>query len=305
MALALARAGRSSTVLCKSALGEGASTGWAQGGIAAALAPDDSPEQHASDTLAVAGGIADPAAVDLLTREAAAGIDVLLALGVPFDREAGGALALGREAAHNRRRIVHASGDATGRAVLEALVAAARREPAIRIIEHADVRDAIVAGGRVTHVVAQIAGETVALDADALDRDRRIGALFAATTNPLVACGDGLALAARAERGWPISSSSTHPTALAAPGATRCRWSPKRCAAGACWSTTAASASCSPSIRPPNRAARRRRAPISSHLAAGGGRARRARRHRPAAFPQASDRLRAVPRGGIDPRIRT
>ncbi|HEX9762298.1 MAG TPA: FAD-binding protein, partial [Acidimicrobiia bacterium] len=97
------------------------STWWAQGGIAAALASDDSPGQHATDTMAVSGGLAVQAAVDALTAGGPEAIERLLAMGAEFDRDADGEILLGREGGHQTRRVVHADGDATGAEVMRAL----------------------------------------------------------------------------------------------------------------------------------------------------------------------------------------
>src|SRR5579862_9319054 len=116
---ALKLAPRKVTVLCKTRLGIGAATDWAQGGIAAAMGKDDSPSLHAIDTQAAGAGISERQIVEILTADAPARIEELLKLGAAFDRDAAGELALGREAAHQRRRIVKAGGDATGHEILK------------------------------------------------------------------------------------------------------------------------------------------------------------------------------------------
>ena len=116
-------------------LGEGASSAWAQGGIAAAVGEGDSAEAHAADTIAVGAGLVDEDVALGLAREAAARIHDLLRYGVPFDRDLEGRLAVGREAAHSARRIVHVRGDMAGKAIIAALIEAVRNTPSIRVIE--------------------------------------------------------------------------------------------------------------------------------------------------------------------------
>src|SRR6185312_11012683 len=103
-------------VLAGSRPGRSGSSAWAQGGIAAAVGADDDWQHHAADTVAAGAGLCDPAIVDLVAREAHGRITDLLQLGVPFDRKGDGTLALGREAAHSRARIVHVTGDRAGAA---------------------------------------------------------------------------------------------------------------------------------------------------------------------------------------------
>src|SRR5215813_1439873 len=132
---ALKLAPRPVTLISAAPLGEGASSAWAQGGIAAAVAEGDSAEAHAADTIAVGGGIVDGQVALGLAREAGARIEDLLSYGVAFDRDLDGRLAVGREAAHSARRIVHVRGDMAGKAIISALIEAVRRTPSIRVIE--------------------------------------------------------------------------------------------------------------------------------------------------------------------------
>src|SRR6185503_19544119 len=132
---ALKLAPRPVTVISAAPLGQGASTAWAQGGIAAAVAQGDSPEAHAADTIAVGAGLVDERVALGIAREAAARIEDLLAYGVPFDRDLEGRLAVGREAAHSARRIVHVRGDMAGAAIIAALTAAVRNTASIRVVE--------------------------------------------------------------------------------------------------------------------------------------------------------------------------
>jgi L-aspartate oxidase len=219
---ALGCAPRRVVVLTKtgaSAAGAGGASVWAQGGVASAVGDDDDPALHAADTLAVGAGLNDAAIVELLTGEGPRRIRSLLALGARFDRGPGGELALGREAAHSRRRILHAHGDATGAEVVRTLVAAVRREPAIRVVDEAFALDLVLAGGAVTGVEALHGdGRRVLYRAPAVVlATGGLGQLFLYTTNPREATADGLAMAARAgARLVDLEFVQFHPTALAA-----------------------------------------------------------------------------------------
>src|SRR5258708_11073079 len=191
------------TVISAAPLGQGASTAWAQGGIAAAVAEGDSAEAHAADTIAVGAGLVDERIALGLAREAGARINDLLRYGVPFDRDLEGKLAVSREAAHSARRIVHVRGDMAGKAIISALIEAVRRTPSIRVIEcfvaeALLTEDGAVIGlqlrrvGDATAKPVTIASRTVALATGG------IGHLYAVTTNPTEASGLGLPIAARA-----------------------------------------------------------------------------------------------------------
>ncbi|HMO10675.1 MAG TPA: FAD-dependent oxidoreductase, partial [Actinotalea sp.] len=120
------------------------STVWAQGGIAAALDPDDSPAAHLGDTLVAGGGLCDWSAAQVLVTEGPARVRELMALGAQFDTDPAGGIALTREGGHHADRIVHAGGDATGAEISPALVAqleAVRSDPGIEGLEHALVLD--------------------------------------------------------------------------------------------------------------------------------------------------------------------
>jgi len=181
------------------------STQWAQGGIAAALGPGDSPEDHLHDTLVAGAGLSDPAAVRALVTEGPDAVRDLIELGARFDTMAGGDLSLTREGGHHRNRIAHAGGDATGAEIERALVAAVKRAPDIRLIEHALVLDLLTAeDGAIAGVTLHVMGEGQ-LDGVGAIRSRAVilasgglGQLYAATTNPSVSTGDGMALALRA-----------------------------------------------------------------------------------------------------------
>ena len=218
---ALKLAPRPVTILTAAPLGAGASSAWAQGGIAAAVGLGDSAESHAADTVAAGAGIVDERIASLMTREASARISDLLAYGVPFDRDLEGKLLLSREAAHSERRIVRVNGDLAGRAIMGALVAAVRRTPSIRVLEGLIAEELTVEGRFVTGVVARpvrnpgatpvtVAGRAVVLASGG------IGHLFAVTTNPPEARGAGLAMAATAGALLAdLEFVQFHPTAMA------------------------------------------------------------------------------------------
>ncbi|MCW2667556.1 MAG: L-aspartate oxidase [Frankiales bacterium] len=219
-ALHAARAG-SVLLVTKVLVGDG-STRWAQGGVAAALAPDDSAEDHVHDTLVAGVGLCDEDAVRVLCTEGPARLRELIELGAAFDRDAGGELALTREGGHHRDRIVHAGGDATGAEVQRALVAAVRRSPGIRLVEHALVLDLLLtADGRAAGITLHVLGEG-SEDGVGAVRARAVvlatggmGQVYASTTNPSVSTGDGVALALRAgAEVADLEFVQFHPTAL-------------------------------------------------------------------------------------------
>lgn len=187
-------AGCDVVVVTKAAVTE-ANTRYAQGGIAGALSPADRAGDHASDTLIAGAGLADPAAVSVLTEEGPDRIRDLIAAGVVFDREEDGTLRGGLEGAHSFPRILHAGGDATGAEIERALVARLRTS-GVRLREHAFVTDLVRWRGRVVGVELH-GGERLEADAVILATGGA-GELFAHSTNPAVATGDGIALAARA-----------------------------------------------------------------------------------------------------------
>jgi L-aspartate oxidase len=196
---ALRLAPRRVTVLTAEAIGEAASSAWAQGGIAAAMSPGDSIEKHLADTIAAGAGIVDEKIARLLVSEAPDRIHDLLEYGVPFDRDLAGHLALSREAAHSERRIVHVRGDAAGAAIMAALVADVRRTPSVRLVEGYIGEQLITVGNRVTGIVARPhdGGPAVEFPARAVVlASGGSGHLYAVTTNPAEAEGSGLAMAA-------------------------------------------------------------------------------------------------------------
>ena len=205
-------------LLSKASLTE-SSTGLAQGGVAAAIAPDDSPALHAADTLVAGDGLCDPAAVAVLTEEGPARLRELIAFGAAFDR-ANGEYALTREGAHSRRRIVHAGGDATGAEVRRSLLATVQQHPQITCREGCAVTALWLRDGRCCGAVARdVHGGTFAVAAEAVVlATGGIGQLFRLTTNPSIATGDGLALAWQAGAALAdLELVQFHPTALAVP----------------------------------------------------------------------------------------
>ncbi|MEM7582749.1 MAG: L-aspartate oxidase [Acidobacteriota bacterium] len=206
------------TVLTKTDLGAGSSSQWAQGGVAAAMAASDSPRLHAEDTISAGAGLGEKTVIEILTEEGPARIRQLIELGARFDRGADGQLLLGREGAHGRRRILHAGGDATGAEMVRALAAEVRRHPGIDLWERTVVHDLVMSGERVVGVLASRGGKTVFHRAAAVVlATGGLGQLFARTTNPLEATGDGLAMAARAGAQLvDLEMIQFHPTALEA-----------------------------------------------------------------------------------------
>ena len=209
-ALHLREAGLHVTVVTKVNIDDG-STRWAQGGIAAVLDPADTPAAHARDTEIAGVGLCDPAAVRALVEEGPTRLRELMRIGAEFDRHPDGSLMLTREGGHRADRIVHAGGDATGAEVQRALHAAVQRDPWIRLVEHALVLDLLRAPGDgpdglgpacgiTLHVLGEGSEDGVgALLARAVVlATGGMGQVFAATTNPAVSTGDGVALAMRA-----------------------------------------------------------------------------------------------------------
>lgn len=191
-------------VVTKDVLSAG-STQWAQGGIAAALGPGDTPAQHEVDTLVAGAGACDLEAVRVLVNEGPEAVHELIALGAKFDHSPDGVLSLTREGGHHRDRIAHAGGDATGAEIQRALVAAIRLAPDIEVIEHALAVDLLRADdGGVAGITLHVMGEGQRDGVGAV-RCRAVvlasgglGQVFSQTTNPAVSTGDGMALALRA-----------------------------------------------------------------------------------------------------------
>jgi L-aspartate oxidase len=195
-------------VVTKDVLNAG-STRWAQGGIAAALGPGDTPEQHEHDTLVAGAGACDLDAVRALVTEGPEAVHELIALGTVFDHTPAGELSLTREGGHLRDRIAHAGGDATGAEIQRALIAAVAAAPDIEVIEHALAVDLLL--GTDADGVRRVAGLTLHVIGEG-QRDGvgavhcravvlasgGLGQVFSQSTNPAVSTGDGMAVAVRA-----------------------------------------------------------------------------------------------------------
>jgi L-aspartate oxidase len=205
-------------VLTKRSLFDSA-TAYAQGGIAAALGAGDSPELHRQDTLAAGAALADAKAVQVLVEEGPARVRELATAGAQFDLEPGGNFKLGREAAHSRRRIVHAHGDQTGAEVARTLIKKVKESENIEVLEKTRILDLIVKDGVTFGVRAAVAGKPVDIIADAtVLATGGCGQVYRYTTNPQVATGDGYAIAHRA--GATLADMEFvqfHPTALDTP----------------------------------------------------------------------------------------
>ncbi len=221
-AIELARDGRVA-VLTKDRLDE-SNTEYAQGGVAVAMSDDDEISLHYEDTLNAGAGLCDEKAVRVLVEEGPRYIAELIEWGAQFDRE-GGALAFTQEAAHSRRRILHAHGDSTGREIVRALIAHAKKNPNIQLVAHAATVGLIVEDGR-------CAGVRFIDPDESLRREMRAravvlatggaGQIYAQTTNPSIATGDGMAMAyAAGATMCDLEFTQFHPTALALEGAPR------------------------------------------------------------------------------------
>ncbi|MDB5539560.1 MAG: L-aspartate oxidase [Devosia sp.] len=218
---ALKLAPRPVTVISPKPLGYGASSAWAQGGVAAAVAEGDTSHAHAVDTEIAGAGIVDEAEAEAVTAEAAARIEDLARWGTPFDRDELGHYVLSKEAAHSRNRVVRVEGDRAGYAIMQAMIAEVRKTPSIRIVEGLTVVDLASADGRIIGVYARKLGDRYA--EPVLIRARAtvlaaggLGGLYAVTTNPPGVRGHAMGMAARA--GALIADPEFvqfHPTAIA------------------------------------------------------------------------------------------
>lgn len=191
------------TVIAAAPIGRGASSAWAQAGIAAAVSPGDTVDKHVADTLAAGAGIVDERIARLMASEAADRIHDLLEYGVPFDRDLEGRLQTSREAAHSENRVVRVKGDMAGRAIMEALVAAVKATPTIRLMEGYVAEEITTAGRFVTGLVARPEGgkspRRILFPARAVVMAAGgVGHLYEITTNPAEARGGGIGMAARA-----------------------------------------------------------------------------------------------------------
>jgi L-aspartate oxidase len=220
-AVELADAG-SVLVLTKSDPREG-NTGYAQGGIAAAVGPGDSPALHAADTIAAGDGLCDPRAVEVLVEEGPRYVRELIDWGVAFDLDREGKPQLTLEGAHSVRRVLHA-GDTTGRELSRVLWTKVSQLPAVSTVDHARVVGLLEADGRcagATYLTGDGASHVAAADAVLLATGGA-GQVFSDTTNPPVATGDGIAMAYRAgARVVDLEFVQFHPTALRMPGQPR------------------------------------------------------------------------------------
>ncbi len=206
-------------LLSKAPLGAEASSLWAQGGLAAAMGGDDAPALHLADTIAAGAGLCDHAVANRIVGAAPAAVEHLAQLGVAFDRRPGGGWRLGLEAAHGRNRIVHATGDGTGREIMRALIASVRRCQSITLLEGVEARSLIVEDNTIKGVAAVNADGPLVIDTRRVVlATGGIGGLFLDSTNPAGCFGQGLALAARA--GAQLSDLEFiqfHPTAFDGP----------------------------------------------------------------------------------------
>ncbi|MBS2939700.1 L-aspartate oxidase [Nocardioides sp. J2M5] len=208
-------------VVTKDVLAAG-STQWAQGGIAAALGPGDTPEQHERDTLVAGAGACDVDAVRVLVTEGPEAVRELIALGTQFDLHPDGELSLTREGGHHRDRIAHAGGDATGAEIQRALIAAVERAPAIEVVQHALAVDLLRApAGGVAGLTLHVLGEGQHDGVGAVHcravvlASGGLGQVFSQSTNPSVSTGDGMALAMRAgARVRDLEFVQFHPTVM-------------------------------------------------------------------------------------------
>ncbi len=204
-------------LVTKSGIGEGSSSYLAQGGVAAAVGADDSPELHIADTETVGMGLSDKRIVRIITRSAPEEIQWLTDIGVKFDRDENGGYSLGKEGAHSRRRILHAHGDRTGRELVRALRAAVRESRHIKIVENHFAADLVKRNGRITGVILRDrdGGWTFLRSENTVLATGGIGAIYRQTTNPVESTGDGLAMAFRAGvRLADMEFVQFHPTAL-------------------------------------------------------------------------------------------
>ncbi len=192
------------TIVAAAPLGEGASSVWAQGGIAAAVGEGDTADAHAHDTVVAGAGIVDGTVAQTVAEEAGERVRDLLRYGVPFDRDLEGHFVLSREAAHSAKRIVRVSGDRAGAAIMQALIAAARATPSIRVLTGHEAEDLVldndrVVGVRLARGESRGQGTYEFLPASAVVlATGGVGGLYAVTTNPAYARGEAIAFAARA-----------------------------------------------------------------------------------------------------------
>ena len=199
-------------------------TYYAQGGIATVWKPEDSFESHINDTLTVACGLGDRAAIETVVRDAPAHIEELIQWGANFDRETGGDLSIGREGGHSYARIIHALGDATGRELANSLTRQVRKHQNIQVHEHAFVLDLITVDGGCIGALAwqKDRGLLLVIARKTILASGGAGMLYRETTNPPVATADGHAMAFRAGAlTRDMEMVQFHPTTIYIAGATR------------------------------------------------------------------------------------
>jgi len=213
---ALALAPQPVLLLTGAPLGLESSSVLAQGGIAASIGADDDASLHLKDTLIAGDGLCDETVAAAILTAAPAAIEQLVRLGVAFDRDTSDNFALGREAAHSRRRIVHAGGDATGRDIIRALIRRVYETPSITVIEGTTAQRLVVEDNAVTGLLGHTARGLVLFATDrVVIATGGIGGLFLHGTNPAGSFGQGLALAARAGAVMTdLEFVQFHPTAL-------------------------------------------------------------------------------------------
>lgn len=204
LSAALEAAPRKVLVVTPAPLLEACSSAWAQGGVAAALSPDDAPALHAADTAAAGAGLVEAGATETLTGDGRATVEWLASLGAPFDRDAAGGFAVSLEAAHSHARVARVGGDGAGRAILSALIAAVRAAPHIEVWEDGRLRGLVQdASGRVRGALIERgtpgSGRMIKVLAPAVVlATGGAGGLFAHTTTPAALLGEGMAAAYRA-----------------------------------------------------------------------------------------------------------
>lgn len=218
-ALTAAEAGARVALVSQAPLASTASY-WAQGGVAAALAADDSPELHQADTLAAGRSLGRPSAARILAQDAPQAVAELRELGVQFDYGGDGELLLGLEGGHSRRRVAHAGGSATGRRITRELSARVAEHRLVTVIENASAKQLVTHDGRcVGTVAASDRRRTFVTGRATVLATGGAAALWARSTNPPAAVGSGLAMAHIA--GADIADLEFlqfHPTALASSG---------------------------------------------------------------------------------------
>lgn len=227
MSAALAAAGHSDVIVLAKGAVEDSNTAWAQGGIAAVTAADDTYEQHVQDTLEAGAGLCDEPVVRHIVGAGRAQVERLLALGMPFDRDASGGLTLGREGGHHASRVLHADGDATGAALARTMIAAVRAHERIRLFPNCFALDLLTNSGNGGRCLGAIThhpkyGLQMIWAKATILASGGCGRIYRETTNPPVATGDGLAMAYRAGAGIAdMEFMQFHPTTLYVAGASR------------------------------------------------------------------------------------